>query len=368
MIESVFRSVKRSCYAGLDSVSLREQVAARIAGAVRFDAHAFGTADPETGLLTHLVSSHMPMAMARAYAEYLYPVVSATHIINCAREGRTVVRAGEESQEVQAEQRAHGFRYGTHVFLASRGLVWGKWCLLRQDAPADALRREHALLRRLVPHLTWGLQQAALIEEAVAAPEGDARTAGVVVFDWRGRVLLRTGSVGPMLADLADIGVVDPDAIPLSVRTTAERARTVAAGTAAAEPAAAHMRAHGRSGRWYTIEACIAEPNAQGESSTVVTVRAAGAHERAEMLMGLYGLSPREREVIAAISRGETTAQIAAELGLSPHTVKEHLDRACEKIGVHGRKALVARLFFDAYRPQLMLPRRAPPSGMRANT
>jgi hypothetical protein len=33
--------------------------------------------------------------------------------------------------------------------------------------------------------------------------------------------------------------------------------------------------------------------------------------------------------------------------------VKEHLDRACEKVGAHGRKALIARLFVDAYLPKL---------------
>ena len=39
--------------------------------------------------------------------------------------------------------------------------------------------------------------------------------------------------------------------------------------------------------------------------------------------------------------------------GSSRKRVKEHLDRACEKVGAHGRKALVARLFVDAYLPKL---------------
>jgi DNA-binding CsgD family transcriptional regulator len=57
--------------------------------------------------------------------------------------------------------------------------------------------------------------------------------------------------------------------------------------------------------------------------------------------------------VAAACARGETTKEIAIALGISPHTVKEHLDRACEKVGARGRKALVARLFVDAYLPKL---------------
>ena len=71
----------------------------------------------------------------------------------------------------------------------------------------------------------------------------------------------------------------------------------------------------------------------------------------APILSRLYGLSQREREVAAALARGDSTKRIAARLGISPHTVKEHVERACDKIGVSGRRALVARLYFDAYAP-----------------
>jgi DNA-binding CsgD family transcriptional regulator len=77
------------------------------------------------------------------------------------------------------------------------------------------------------------------------------------------------------------------------------------------------------------------------------------------MLTDLYGLSPREREVVAAVARGLTNKEIAARLGLSAHTVKEHLDRASAKTGARGRKALVARLFFDGYTPTLLAERPA---------
>lgn len=97
----------------------------------------------------------------------------------------------------------------------------------------------------------------------------------------------------------------------------------------------------------------LAEPDATGECSTVVVVQPSTPRERAAILTRLYDLSQREREVTAAVARGESTKRIAARLGVSPHTVKEHLDRACAKIGVRGRKALVAKLFFDGYAPGL---------------
>lgn len=52
-------------------------------------------------------------------------------------------------------------------------------------------------------------------------------------------------------------------------------------------------------------------------------------------------LSAREREVVALIARGATNAEIAGELYLSPHTVKEHTSSIYRKLGVRNRAAAV---------------------------
>jgi DNA-binding CsgD family transcriptional regulator len=100
------------------------------------------------------------------------------------------------------------------------------------------------------------------------------------------------------------------------------------------------------------MRASLAEPDATGECAAVVVVRPAAPREVAAILTRLYALSAREREVVAAIARGESTKAIAAALSVSPHTVAEHVERACRKIGVRGRKALVAKLFVDGYAPR----------------
>ena len=51
------------------------------------------------------------------------------------------------------------------------------------------------------------------------------------------------------------------------------------------------------------------------------------------------------------VVRGEPTKRIAHQLGLSTHTVQDYLDKACDKVGVRGRKALVSRLFRDGFAP-----------------
>lgn len=51
------------------------------------------------------------------------------------------------------------------------------------------------------------------------------------------------------------------------------------------------------------------------------------------------GLSPREAEVLRAVSRGLANKQIASELHLSQATVKTHLEHIFAKLGVDDRTA-----------------------------
>ena len=53
-------------------------------------------------------------------------------------------------------------------------------------------------------------------------------------------------------------------------------------------------------------------------------------------------LSPREREVLAGIARGQSIPAIAKGLYLAPSTVKTHVQRLYEKLGVSDRAAAVA--------------------------
>jgi len=48
-------------------------------------------------------------------------------------------------------------------------------------------------------------------------------------------------------------------------------------------------------------------------------------------------LTPRERQVLASLTSGQTNRQIAAELHLSVGTVKSHLTSIYGKLGVSNR-------------------------------
>jgi DNA-binding NarL/FixJ family response regulator len=53
-------------------------------------------------------------------------------------------------------------------------------------------------------------------------------------------------------------------------------------------------------------------------------------------------LSKREREILQKVADGSTTRQVATELGISPHTVKTHLERIFEKLSANDRAQAVA--------------------------
>ncbi len=55
------------------------------------------------------------------------------------------------------------------------------------------------------------------------------------------------------------------------------------------------------------------------------------------------GLSHQEREVLAGLSRGQTYAAIAQEMGIAIHTVRNYIRRIYEKLQVHSRTEAVAR-------------------------
>jgi DNA-binding CsgD family transcriptional regulator len=55
-------------------------------------------------------------------------------------------------------------------------------------------------------------------------------------------------------------------------------------------------------------------------------------------------LTPREREVMRLVGRGQTNREIARTLWISPNTVRSHLENVFEKLGVTNRVAAVARV------------------------
>ena len=338
------RSIKRACYAGLDSLTLRQEVGRRAAEIIPSEAFGLMAHDPDTGLFTHGWAERLSERYLGSYIVDIYPSEIAD-FVDLALSGLTTsLHSSEPSLELL---RAEGLEHTLHAALCVEGEMWGSWCLFREPSSASFGEKEARFLRVVAPHVAQGMKAAAAIE---AARENGYSAAisgpGVIVLDERGRVVLRSGPATAQLSDLADHGH-PAETLPSAVVSVLARLRATQAPERETNmlPLNVQLRAQGCSGRWYTLRASLTEPDAFGDSQRVVVIEPVKPRDALPALQR-YGLTPREREVLLFAARGDSSKRIAARLGISIHTVQHHLNHASDKVGVHGRKALLAKLFF----------------------
>lgn len=340
-------AVRRVASAPLDSIQLRQEVFARTSAALPSDMSALATTDPEFGIFAHGVTFDYPGEMLDRYYRHVYPMEAATRFIDLARGEICSSEAGPIERDYM---RDGGVGAKLRVAFAEQGRIWGGWCIARRAGAESFTAEEQELAMRIAPIVAMGLRRAALLEAADTAGEDDApepTAPGVAVYDARGSLVLRDARAARYLCDLHDIGHQSDLPVPVAGALTQLRWRLRAPLAELDRRIDAGVRVRGASGRWYSVHASAAEATADAGQSVVVLTPLVGG-ERANVLAHLYGLTPREREVISLIARGESGKRIAALLGLSAHTVQAHIDNACAKMGVRGRRELVARLFVDS--------------------
>jgi DNA-binding CsgD family transcriptional regulator len=62
---------------------------------------------------------------------------------------------------------------------------------------------------------------------------------------------------------------------------------------------------------------------------------------RIEAFCSTHNLSPREQDVVKLLAEGLTTVAMAERLGISPHTVRDHLKNLYRKTGTNSRSELL---------------------------
>jgi DNA-binding CsgD family transcriptional regulator len=230
--------------------------------------------------------------------------------------------------------------------LRAGGAVWGAVGLYR--APCEPLfdSEEKALLKAIGPDLARGARTGLLIGEARDPQWPDSP--GLVVLSEDGDVESTTPGVDRWLADLPD-GDLDAGRLPSAVHAVAGRAlRTAESHDDPGEVAIARVLS--RSGTWIVLHGTSLV--ASGSRRAAVIVEPAHPTRITPLLMSAYGLTEREQEVTRLVLHGDSTAQIAERLVVSPHTVQEHLKKIFEKTGVRSRRELVGKVFFAHYEPR----------------
>ena len=86
----------------------------------------------------------------------------------------------------------------------------------------------------------------------------------------------------------------------------------------------------------------IAVVGAAEDADLVLSERVVRASARATDAALGTALSARELEVLRLVARGYGNKEVAAELGITTHTVKYHLAALLEKLGVRSRTEAVS--------------------------
>ena len=230
--------------------------------------------------------------------------------------------------------------------LRTGGAVWGAVGLYR--APGEPMfdSEEKDLMKAIGPDLAKGARTGLLVGEARDPEWPDSP--GLVVLSEAGEVESKTPGVERWLSDLPD-GDLEDGRLPSAVHAVAGRAlRTAPDRDDPGEVAIARVLS--RSGTWVVLHGTSLV--AAGSRRAAVIVEPAHPARITPLLMSAYGLTEREHEVTKLVLRGDSTAQIAERLVVSPHTVQQHLKQVFEKTGVRSRRELVGKVFFAHYEPR----------------
>ena len=230
---------------------------------------------------------------------------------------------------------------------ARSGESWGTVTVYREPGAAMFSDEETDLLRAIAPFLGEGARRALLIGEA-QDPDGPYPPS-LLVLSATGEVESSTPGVERWVSDLPG-GNWDAGRLPEAVKSVAAQAlRTAEGRDAPGEVALARVLSH--SGTWVVLHG--ATMVSEGPQRVAVIVEPAHPARIVPLLMAAYGLTEREQEVTRLVLQGDSTAQIAEQLVVSPHTVQEHLKHIFEKTGVSSRRDLTGKVFFSHYEPRL---------------
>lgn len=339
---------------GLDLASLWRECREPLATAIpHYWAPCFFTLDPASLLITSHFDEGIP-ELPPEFLEHEYLVEDVHKLADVARSGVGVstlheVTGGDPSSTPrwQANIKVGGDQEMLAVLRTRSGEVWGSIGIYREPGRPMFDAADKAFLQSVAPHLAEGARRALLFGEA-ADPDA-VHAPGLVVLDADLRVESVTPGVEEWLAELPD-GEWETGRVPSAVKAVAGRAlRSIDSPNEPGEVAMA--RVLGRSGLWIVLHGAAL---VSADSSRVaVIVEPAHPARISALLMSVYALTDREKDITRLVLQGYSTTEIAETLVISPHTVQQHFKSIFDKTGVRSRRDLVAKVFFSHYEPRL---------------
>jgi DNA-binding CsgD family transcriptional regulator len=358
--ERAHERIARLAGQGLDLVTFWQEARDAVARVVpHYLTPCWFTFDPASLLVTShfdhgLIPDLPPVWLSHEY--YGDDVQKMADVARSARGYSTLHEAtgGDPSRSHAWREYVRPYGGDQELLLALRtraGAAWGMLTLYREPGRPLFDADEVDFLRAVSPALASGAQRGLLVGEA-ADPEGpDAPGLVILTADWRVESL--TPGTERWLEVLPGGDWRAQNRLPPAVLAVAARAlRTAASEPAAARGEGADARVLARDGRWLVLHGAVLVAGG-GPPRVAVVVEPADPARLAPLLMAAHGLTEREQAVTRLVLQGDSTAQIAAALSVSPQTVQQHLKHVFEKTGVRSRRDLVGKVFFAHYEPRL---------------
>jgi DNA-binding CsgD family transcriptional regulator len=247
-----------------------------------------------------------------------------------------------------------GYHDELRAVFRTSGSTWGAMAVYREGTHAAFDEDDLAVVRAISATVADALR----VHVRRVVPWVEPLAPGLLVLSRDGRIVSANAEAADwlrLLWPMTPEGLQPADVlavlgrhmeVPTPLFALLAKARAVADGR---ERGPARLRLRDERGRWVVLHAsALAGADAHGGQVAIV-IEGAKSAEVAPIIIDAYSLTPREREVLAAIARGASTTEIAAELFLSAHTVRDYVKTVFEKLGVSSRGELVARLFAEHY-------------------
>lgn len=329
-----------------------DEAAARIKRNVPFDGACWHTLDPGSDLITQHRLQDLPDRFP-ILANNEYAVDDVNKFEQLARARR---KAATLSQSTGGHpERSPRFRelltpagLGPELrsaFVAD-GTTWGALILVRQAGKTEFEDREVELIASASALFARAVRRG-LISEACESVASRHDAPGVIEFDATGSLTRASSTATALLQELSgstfEAGMRSASIQAVASATTA----TAATGTPTLPSSVVKTPA----GTWLVLHGALLGSHRSGE--VAIFIQRAHPTLVAPLLLKAYGLTPREEEVTQLSLRGATTAQAARRLGISPHTVNDHLKSIFDKTGARTRGELTATLFFGEHLPRI---------------
>ncbi|MFY3744633.1 helix-turn-helix transcriptional regulator [Anaeromyxobacter sp. Red801] len=339
--ERAERDVAALCRQGLPWTTLWDAARGRIADAIPFEAAAFAATDPATLLPTAGVLHELPERYCAAILDNEIREDDYDKLSALARGPRHVGVLGvstagrpERSARFREVLAPIGLGRQARSACVAGGGCWAWLDLYRERGRPEFTAPEARALGRIAATLAEALRASLLLEGASARAPEDAP--GLVLL---GPGLERVAADAAAERWLEELGGA-ASAPPLAIQAVAAAARRRDEAGEAKGPA--RVRARARSGRWLTVHGF--RPAGSPGVELAAVIEPAAPVELAELQVCAFGLTPAERRVLQLTLQGLCTKEIAAALGISPYTARDHLTHVFDKTGARSRAQLFARL------------------------